>query len=344
MIWENHGHLRNANYNNVVLHLLCRRGPRRFFTRTSENHVDQHSALPRPRRPRHRPTSSAPGTTLDETLARALIEAAAQYRFHRKADRFQRRPAFVRIRTMRCFRQWRPVLVTKTTRSPSSWSHSGRDSNAPSTRGNGEAPAFRAGRASRAPKTSRAGRRGRPRLPARTLGKARAIRDGESRLALADEAWKYATVRPANHPHRRMGALAAVARSVPPCIAEAHGHRNLREIPSHRSSTPIGTSTIASPVDPLPRPAAPHRSGSCAEITVNALLPSLPARSGLGPPEASPGLQSECPRAKGSGLDLRVRNQQACSTPPANRGSCNCTRTPRRRNLGGQRGLARVGD
>jgi hypothetical protein len=43
-----------------------------------------------------------------------------------------------------------------------------------------------------------------------------AIRDRERRLILPDNAWMFSAVRPANHPHRRMGALAAAVRSFAP--------------------------------------------------------------------------------------------------------------------------------
>src|SRR6202007_1147085 len=40
--------------------------------------------------------------------------------------------------------------------------------------------------------------------------------DGERRFILPDNAWTFPAIRPANHPHRRMGALATVARSFGP--------------------------------------------------------------------------------------------------------------------------------
>jgi hypothetical protein len=42
------------------------------------------------------------------------------------------------------------------------------------------------------------------------------VRDRERRLILPESAWSYSAVRPANHPHRRMGALATVARCFAP--------------------------------------------------------------------------------------------------------------------------------
>ncbi|HEU4678880.1 MAG TPA: DUF2851 family protein, partial [Terrimicrobiaceae bacterium] len=42
------------------------------------------------------------------------------------------------------------------------------------------------------------------------------MRDRERRLILPDDAWSFSAIRPANHPHRRMGAQAAVARSFGP--------------------------------------------------------------------------------------------------------------------------------
>lgn len=41
------------------------------------------------------------------------------------------------------------------------------------------------------------------------------VRDREARLILPDQAWKLAALRPANHPHRRMGALVALVGEFP---------------------------------------------------------------------------------------------------------------------------------
>ena len=45
------------------------------------------------------------------------------------------------------------------------------------------------------------------------------IRDGMARLVLPQSLWKFSGIRPSNHPHRRMGALAAVASNFPRLLA-----------------------------------------------------------------------------------------------------------------------------
>jgi len=94
--WERHGHSGNPAFDGVVLHVFPRMGKRKFFTRTT-----QHRAVPQVLLTGHELEKSTPGEVLpanpgrcsgplaklDESAARSVVEAAAVYRLRRKADR-----------------------------------------------------------------------------------------------------------------------------------------------------------------------------------------------------------------------------------------------------------------
>jgi Protein of unknown function (DUF2851). len=271
--WENHGHSRNPHYNRVVLHLFRRRGPRRFFTRTSDHRAVTQVCLPPAAAAR--PRAALPDRGLDGAAARTLIEAAAQFRFHRKAERFQRSvrlcgagdALFQGIATGLGYKNNKiPFLLVA--------QRAGLDRAMART---GEALLFGLAGFLRAEDFTRGDEAARRYL--RELWENWwTIRDGEARLILADSAWKFTAVRPANHPHRRMGALAAVARSFRR-LARCKDPDDFEGI-----LTGLGHGywsfhySVAG--HPLPRPAALIGAERAREITVNTLLPSLPVADG----------------------------------------------------------------
>jgi hypothetical protein len=292
--WENHGHVRNAGYNNVVLHLFCRRGPRRFFTRTSENRAVTQVCLA-PESP-GRPRPSVPESVLDECSARTLIEAAAQFRFHRKAERFQRsrllcgsdEALFQGIATGLGYKNNKiPFLLVAQ-----------RAGLSRAAAQHGEALLFGLAGFLRAEDFTRGNEAARSYL--RDLWESWwAVRDGESRLILSDSAWKFTSLRPANHPHRRMGALAAVARSfrkLSKCTEPGAFEATLTALEHAYWNVHYSLAC-----DTLPRPAALIGSERAREITINTLLPSLP------PDEAWSRLQ----RLPGANPNVRVRKALA---------------------------------
>lgn len=272
--WENHGHARNENYNNVVLHLFQRRGPRRFFTRTLENRAVTQVCLAqvsasRPARP------AMPGSVLEENSARVLVEAAAEFRFLRKAERFQRsrllcghdEALFQAVATGLGYKNNKiPFLLVAQ-----------RAGLARAAARDGEALLFGLAGFLKAEDFTRGDEEARGYL--RALWEDWwAIRDGEARLVLADEAWKLAALRPANHPHRRMGALAAVAGSF----------RRLAKSPTPADFVKILGGLEHSywnvhyslACDRLPRPAALIGEDRARDLVINALLPSMPIEKG----------------------------------------------------------------
>jgi hypothetical protein len=209
--WENHGHSRNASYENVVLHLFVRRGQRRCFTSTPENKaVTQVYLAPRQTSKRAEPARDG---TIDETQAEKLIEAAAAFRLHRKCEIFQR-AANLRGRDEALFEAIAAAMGFKNNKIPFLLVAQ-RTSLARARAADGEALLFGLSGFLKAGHFDQGDNEARAYL--RDLWETWwAIRDRERRLILPDNAWMFSAVRPANHPHRRMGALAAAVRSFAP--------------------------------------------------------------------------------------------------------------------------------
>jgi hypothetical protein len=209
--WENHGHSRNASYENVVLHLFVRRGQRRCFTSTPENKAVTQVCLALRKTSKH--AKPARDGTIDETQAEKLIEAAAAFRLHRKCEIFQR-AAHLRGRDEALFEAIAAAMGFKNNKIPFLLVAQ-RTSLARARAADGEALLFglsgflKAGHFDQGDDKARAYLRD-------LWEKWWAIRDRERRLILPEDAWIYSAVRPANHPHRRMGALAAAVRSFTP--------------------------------------------------------------------------------------------------------------------------------
>ena len=209
--WENHGHSRNASYENVVLHLFVRRGTRRLFTRTREHKFVTQVCLPWRRTPKQ--TEPSRDGAIDETRAARLIEAGAAFRLHRKREIFQR-AAHLRGRDEALFEAIAAAMGYKNNKIPFLLVAQ-RTGLARAKSIDGEALLFglsgflKAGHFDQGDDEARAYLRD-------LWEKWWAIRDRERRLILPESAWTYAAVRPANHPHRRMGALAATASSIAP--------------------------------------------------------------------------------------------------------------------------------
>ncbi len=272
--WENHGHARNENYNNVVLHLFQRRGPRRFFTRTRENRavtqvcLAQVSAV--------RPSGPAtPARMLDDSSARVLIEAAAEFRFLRKAERFQR-SRFLCGHEEALFQAVATGLGYKNNKIPFLLVAQRAGLSRAAAR-DGEALLFGLSGFLQAEDFTRGDEEARGYL--RTLWEDWwAMRDGEARLVLADDAWKFAALRPANHPHRRMGALAAVAGSFRRLAKSPSPADFIRLLGSLEHSYWNVHYSLA--CERLPRPAALIGDERARDLVINALLPSLPLEKG----------------------------------------------------------------
>lgn len=100
--WENHGHSENIHFNDVVLHVFFIQPPARTFTRTSDNRDVPQVVVPRERlvealdMPRHPVAIARPGRCnlplqgASESVILALLAQAARHRAARRARRFRR--------------------------------------------------------------------------------------------------------------------------------------------------------------------------------------------------------------------------------------------------------------
>jgi hypothetical protein len=101
--WENHGHAENIHFNAVVLHVFFIDSPAgRTFTRTAENRDVPQLVVPRQRleealdMPRHPVAIARPGRCnlplqgIGENIILALLAQAARHRAARRARRFRR--------------------------------------------------------------------------------------------------------------------------------------------------------------------------------------------------------------------------------------------------------------
>ena len=213
--WETHGHSTNPTFNNVVLHLFVEPGQGEFFTRTAESRYVPQARLELAGDallPAYPPLAitgrcSAPLATLAASQREEIISAAAHYRLTRKAATFARLEACL---------DWDEALFQSL-------------ATALGYKGNKlpfQILAQRIGLATlrRDPENAEAllfgcaGFLDTPSLhdfPHDTRSYLRslwdrwwAIREKWSRLILPKSTWKLTGARPANHPQRRLAALA----------------------------------------------------------------------------------------------------------------------------------------
>lgn len=212
--WEAHGHARNRAYSGVVLHMFLRRPAKRFFTRTADHRTVTQVCLNQGIEKAGPPDARLGGddAKIDERERLALVEAAARFRLARKSEALQR-AVFLHGRAEALFQAAAAGLGYKHNTIPFLLVAQ-RAGMARARRNDGEALLFGLAGFLTARNFDSGGAEVRSYLG--RLWKAWwKVRDRESRIVLAPEAWRFAGVRPANHPHRRMGALAAMARIMP---------------------------------------------------------------------------------------------------------------------------------
>ena len=224
--WERHGHGGNPAFDGVVLHLYLRHGARQPFTRTSRHRqvaqvqldLRQLEQLPTPSAlPLARPgRCSAPLRTLDAAQVRALLGAAAQYRLETKNRRWQRL-ASVHGYDQALFQSLAVTLGYKENKLP--FALLAQRLPLKALRAAGESAA-----------ALLLGMAGFLEMPDPGMGKdARETRsylrscwehwwpqrNAVERLILPASAWKLRGLRPANHPQRRIAAMAQLALQWP---------------------------------------------------------------------------------------------------------------------------------
>lgn len=103
------------------------------------------------------------------------------------------------------------------------------------------------------------------------------VRDAMTRIVLDPKMWKFSGIRPANHPHRRLGALASVATNFAELRKSslqdgARGFRSFMENVDHpywRRHWNLRASELSKPVALIGR-------DRIADLLINAFLPSQP--------------------------------------------------------------------
>ena len=233
--WERHGHGANPSFNNVVLHLYLQHGARQPFTRTKEHrqvaqvHLDRRQLAHRPAPPGTLPLAKAgrchaPLRGLPPEKVHTLLAAAAQYRLEAKHRRWQRLVA-VRGYDQALFQSLAITLGYKENKLPFAL----LAQRLPLRVLRAEPAAAAAlllglsGFLQEAETGSRI-----TEAPARDYLRACwehwwPQRGPLDRLALPADAWKLGGIRPANHPQRRLAALAQLARRWPEVRALIEG-------------------------------------------------------------------------------------------------------------------------
>jgi hypothetical protein len=268
--WEAHGHSQNPAYENVILHLFFRRGQRRFFTRTVQNKAVTQVCLVL--KVESECLASRHDGVLDDIRAARLVEAAASFRLRRKCEVFQR-AARLRGREEALFEAVAAAMGFKNNKIPFLLVAQ-RSSLAKAKMEDGEALLFGLAGFLSAGHFDLGDRDARGYLK-RLWEQWWPARDRERRLILPESAWTYSAVRPVNHPHRRMGALAAAARSFAPitkAVENGNGAGFARAFASLEHPFWEKHSSLAG--DPLPKVAALVGDDRVVDLSINVFLPA----------------------------------------------------------------------
>lgn len=219
--WERHGHSVNADYENVVLHVFTQRGEAAFFTRTAQNRnvpqvlldLQQLGDVPMNPPPLAKiGRCMAPLRDLPRAKVAEILEAAAQFRLRKKAARIARLGE-LHGRDEALFQLLAETLGYKANKLPFTL----LAQRLPlqlllKNKRAADALLFGASGFLLASDFSRFD--GGTRLYLRQLWENWwALRGQFERLALEKSAWRMSGSRPANHPQRRVAALAAIARN-----------------------------------------------------------------------------------------------------------------------------------
>jgi hypothetical protein len=270
--WEAHGHAQNPAYENVALHLFFRRGHRRFFTRTAENKAVTQVCLTV--KVESKDPASRHDGVLDEARATKLVEAAASFRLRRKCEIFQR-AARLRGHEEALFEAIAAAMGFKNNKIPFLLVAQ-RASLARAKLDDGEALLFGLAGFLSAGHFDLGDRDARGYLK-RLWEQWWAMRDRERRLILPEGAWTYSAVRPANHPHRRMGALAAAARSFAPIRRAVEKGKGVDFVEAFASlEHPFWEKHSSLAGDPLAKVTALVGDDRVVDLSINVFIPAQP--------------------------------------------------------------------
>jgi hypothetical protein len=219
--WEHHGHATNSAYESVVLHVFTRRGPSEFFTRTARHRnvpqvlldltcLDGASVDPQPAAREGR--CAAPLRALSEEKVREILLGAAQFRLRRKAAALARL-AELHGTDEALYQALATTLGYKNNKLPFTLLAQRLPLKILRRR---DAAALLFGMSGFLPTTELAGFDAPTRSYLRGLWDRWWPRRAEfERFALAPAHWHLAGLRPANHPQRRLAALAQIVAHWP---------------------------------------------------------------------------------------------------------------------------------
>ncbi len=209
--WERHGHATNPAFDNVVLHVFFRPSKKRCFTRTSK-----HQQVPQVwltlEHSRGARNARVASSRLDPLALEEVMEAAVRYRLAVKRERWFRAEA-LHGSTEALFQAVAMALGYKNNKVPFllvaqrvRWERARTKA--------GEALLFGIAGFLGAEQFDNAGADSRD--YARDLWNSWwTVRAREERLMLPPDSWNFSASRPSNHPHRRLGAFAAIATNFP---------------------------------------------------------------------------------------------------------------------------------
>lgn len=298
--WETHGHSTNPAFDDTILHVFFEhRGEAEFFTRTSahrnviqvrldpsavQNPLADFVPLAQPGR------CVGPLQHYDDARVTKILRAAAEFRLHRKAQRLRQRIA-AHGRAEAVFQSLADALGYKENRFPFNLLAQ-------------FLPVALLRRSSAAALLfGLAGFLNPPAPPQRdsiARSYARSLwddwwkeREDFARLILPSKLWKMGGARPLNHPHRRLGALAAIVRqwkTIYSAFGEARPAALEKKLADLHDAFWATHYTLAS--KPMPKPQALIGRSRIVEILANVYYP-LALLEGRYQPEDYAALRAE---------------------------------------------------
>ncbi len=268
--WEHHGHATNPAFDNVVLHLFFRPSKKRLFTRTSK-----HQQIPQVLLTLEQPTGArktkAATSGVDPMELDEVLEAAVRYRLAVKRERWFRAEA-LHGTSEALFQAVAMALGYKNNKVPFllvaqrvRWERARTK--------DGEALLFGIAGFLGAEQFDTAGEESRD--YARGLWNSWwTIRAREDRLMLPKDSWNFSASRPSNHPHRRLGALAAIALDFPKLeqVIQGKSHNAFLKYFA-KLSHPFWESHASLAGTPLQKPCALVGRDRATEMTANLFVP-----------------------------------------------------------------------
>lgn len=276
--WERHGHGANPSFNRVAIHAVFRVASKRVFIRTSENRAVPQVLLAETSSPHQRierpPTPPPRMDTLEKTL-----EGAVRFRLAVKRERWLKAEALHGLPEA-LFQAVASALGYKNNAIPflllaqRIGLERARDSE-------GEAMLFGLAGFLEAARFDAAGEDARS--YARELWNTWWLQRGQhERLILPKSAWTFPAGRPANHPHRRVGALALIARSFS-ALEKSFRAADLSAFLTffRRLEHPFWRGRASLDGRPLQTPFALVGEDRAVEMAANLLAPAVAADPGL---------------------------------------------------------------